>query len=86
MRYADHLRPGTVCHPHDIAYMNYCVKADAVAYRDKVDALKTIEREMKTQEISCFKYNHSPGVLTQAGVTSFQSKLVLSEDGSHLLI
>lgn len=66
--------------------MNHCVKVESVTYQDKVNKLKAIEHKMKTQEISCFKYNHSPGVLTQAGVTSFQSKLVLFEDGSQLLI
>ena len=41
---------------------------------------------MKTQEIACFKYNYSPGVLLQKGVTSFQSRVVLSEDGEQLMI
>ena len=44
-----------------------------------------LSSNLKSKEISCFKYNHSLETVAQ-NFCSFQSKLILSEDGKMLNI
>lgn len=74
-----------MCHPHHVAYRQYLEKERERTTEDELGYFDAIEAELKSKEISCFKYNHSLEAVAQNFCT-FQSKLAVSEDGETLTI
>ena len=83
--FRDFIFEGSCCYPHDLAYKGYTERQVKITRNDRLKSFEILEEQMKEKEMVCVKYNNTLDPSLQ-NTTTFQSRLILSEDGSRLLI